>query len=208
MVAQVDVLSVHLPLKDQTRGMIGADFFEVMKEGAIFINTSRGEIVDEIALLEAAQQRGIRVGLDVFCKEPSTDGAWIKDLAQLSGVYGTHHIGASTEQSSEAVGDEVFQIIKTWISTGAVPNCVNLAHQSHASHLLVVRHADEVGVLAEVLDTLRRAEINVQEMENVVFKGALAACARIQVNKPPSVELMNELETSVHIFTVDLIFLN
>ena len=123
----------------------------------------------------------------------------------MDGFYGTHHIGASTAQASEAVGDEVIRIVQTWLATGSVPNCVNLAQQKHASHLLVIRHADAVGVLAEILDKLRRANINIQEMENIIFKGAIAACARIQVDSPPSQELLNELSRSERVFATDLI---
>ena len=97
--------------------------------------------------------------MDVFCNEPSSDGSWEQPLVNLEGVYGTHHIGASTAQASEAVGDEVIHIVNMWLKTGSVPNCVNLAQQKHASHLLVVRHADAVGVLADILDKLRRAKI-------------------------------------------------
>ncbi|MEC7987518.1 MAG: NAD(P)-dependent oxidoreductase [Myxococcota bacterium] len=205
MVGRVNALSVHLPLNDTTRGLINAEVLQALQPGSIFINTSRGEVVNEAHLATAVQERGIRAGLDVFCQEPSSDGEWEQPLAKLDNVFGTHHIGASTAQASEAVGDEVIHIISTWLATGSVPNCVNLAQQKHASHLLVVRHEDAVGVLADILDKLRRANINVQEMENIIFRGAKAACARIQVNRPPSSDILNELRQSDRIFATDLI---
>jgi D-3-phosphoglycerate dehydrogenase len=199
-----DVLTVHVGLSDHTRGMIDREVLGALRKGATFINTSRGPVVDEDALLWAIQTRSIKAGLDVFCGEPASDGAWSTPLANEPGVYGTHHIGASTDQASEAVGDEVVRIVKSFMETGSVPNCVNLATRSHASHLLVVRHADEVGVLAGVLDKLRRSEINVQEMANIVFRGALAATAHIQVAAPPSADLLAEIEASSSVFAADL----
>src|SRR3954465_6624499 len=66
-----DVVSVHLALKPETRALVGADIFGSMKEGAFFINTSRGEVVDQAALIHAMQTRGLRAGLDVFPNEPA-----------------------------------------------------------------------------------------------------------------------------------------
>jgi D-3-phosphoglycerate dehydrogenase len=99
------------------------------------------------------------------------------------------------------------RIVQTFLETGNVPNCVNLAVTVHATHLLVVRHADKVGVLAGVLDALKGAEINVQEMENIVFRGANAACARIQVGRAPSAALMVEIENLSSVFATDLVAL-
>ena len=203
--ARSDVLSVHVALNEHTKGLVSRDVFEAMKPGAIFINTSRGPVVDEDALGWAVDEKGIKAGLDVFCNEPGADGAWSTALASKPGVYGTHHIGASTEQASEAVGDEVVRIITGWKHTGEVPNCVNLARRLHASHLLVVRHKDEVGVLAHVLNSLQQANINVQEMQNIVFEGALAACAHIQVTSGPGASVLAEMESNPAIFAVDVV---
>jgi D-3-phosphoglycerate dehydrogenase len=67
-----DIVSIHVALKPDTRGLIGKSFFDSMREGAFFINTSRGEIVDQSALVEAMHTRGIRAGLDVYADEPAT----------------------------------------------------------------------------------------------------------------------------------------
>jgi D-3-phosphoglycerate dehydrogenase len=187
-VAQVvDVVSVHVALKPDTRGMIGADFFNAMKDGAYFINTSRGETVDQQALLNAIHAKSIRAGLDVFAIEPTSAVAEFEDpIANETRVYGTHHIGASTDQAQEAIAAETVRIIKSFKETGHVPNVVNLAQQTPATHRLVVRHHDRPGVLAQVLEAIKAEQINVQEMENIVFDGAEAAVARINLDKAPS----------------------
>jgi len=182
-----DIVSVHVALKPDTRSLIDADIFNVMKEGAYFINTARGEVVDQDALVKAIKSKGIRAGLDVFAIEPTSAVAEFTDpIANESSVYGTHHIGASTDQAQEAIATETVRIIKSFKETGQVPNVVNLAQRTPATHRLVVRHRDRPGVLAQVLDAIKAEQINVQEMENIVFEGAEAAVARINLDRAPS----------------------
>lgn len=178
-----DILSIHLALAPDTKGFIGADIFEVMKPGSYLINTSRAEVVDQEALAQAIKTRGIRAGLDVFATEPSTaTGDFSDEIVQLPLVYGTHHIGASTDQAQEAIASETVRIIKTFKDTGKVPNVVNLSDSTPATHMLIVRHHDRPGVLAHVLNAIKAADINVHEMENIVFEGAKAAVARIELD--------------------------
>jgi D-3-phosphoglycerate dehydrogenase len=164
-----------------------------MREGAYFINTARGELVDQSALAAAIRERKLRVGLDVYAKEPAgSTGPFSDPLGQDPSVYGTHHIGASTEQAQEAIAAETVRIIRTFKETGHVPNVVNLARRTPATHMLVVRHLDRPGVLAGILDGLRAAEMNVQEMENTIFEGAEAAVARINLEKAPPQCLLDD----------------
>lgn len=191
-----DVVSVHLALTKETRGFCDAAFFGAMKPGAIFVNTSRGEVVDSAALKLAVAGKGIRAGLDVFEKEPSSStGTFEDDVVKLPGVVGTHHVGASTEQAQQAIAAETVRIVRTFKSTGQVPNAVNLCHRSPATALVSVRHRDRVGVLAHVFGTLSAAGINVQQTENVVFEGAEACCARIQVDRRPPDEALDRIRT-------------
>ena len=84
---------------------------------------------------------------------------------------------------------------------------MNLAEHSPASHLLTVRHLDRVGVLAAVLDEVRKADWNVQEMENLIFEGAKAACARIRIDGEPSDAVVNTINNLDHVLAVSLIAL-
>ena len=195
--AASDVVSVHVALKPETTGLIGRDFFDAMRPGAFFVNTSRAEVVDQAALARAVSERGMRAGLDVFAGEPSGGSGSVDDpIFQLPGVIGTHHIGASTDQAQEAIAAETVRIVREYRETGRAPNVVNLAKKSPATHLLIVRHCDRVGVLAAVFDRIKRAGINVQETENVVFDGAKAAVARIHLNQAPSEEILRDIEAS------------
>jgi D-3-phosphoglycerate dehydrogenase len=191
---RADVLSVHLALKPETRSLVGSDIFNSMKEGAIFINTSRGEVVDQGALAHALKTRGIRAGLDVFASEPtSAVGEFTDEIAKEENLYGTHHIGASTDQAQEAIAAETVRIVQSFKETGRVPNVINLAQGTPATHTLVVRHQDRPGVLAHVLDAIRSAHINVQEMENIIFEGSEAAVARINLEAAPPPETLERL---------------
>jgi D-3-phosphoglycerate dehydrogenase len=194
LAARSDVVSVHLALTKETRGVLGGAFFDAMRPGAFFVNTSRGETVNAAALKEAIATKGIRAGLDVFEREPSGGtGAFDDEVGRLPGVVGTHHVGASTEQAQNAIASEVVRIVAAFKATGEVPNAVNLCGRSPARWLLTVRHRDRVGVLAHVFGALREAGINVQQTENVVFDGAEAASARIQLDSEPTRALLAKI---------------
>lgn len=208
--AAADIVSVHVALSAQTRGMIDAKFFEAMRRGAYFINTSRAEVVDQDALSRAVNEKGIRAGLDVFAKEPAAgSGDFADDIVKSDAVYGTHHIGASTDQAQEAIAAETVRIIKEFKETGKVPNVVNLAATTPATCALAVRHLDRPGVLASVLDAISAAHINVQEMENIVFEGAEAAVARINLETEPAPDVLVQIQAAnTNILEISLIRLD
>jgi len=197
--ARGDAVSLHVALAPDTKRLVNAAFLARMKRGAMLINTARGEVVDYDALAAAVKDRGIRVGLDVYANEPATATApFGDDLVSVPGVYGTHHIGASTDQAQEAIAAETVRVIRSYKETGRVPNVVNLARRTPATHMLVVRHRDRPGVLAHVFDHLRRANLNVQETENIVFEGAEAAVARINLDGAPGAALCDTIKSGNH----------
>jgi ABC-type sugar transport system ATPase subunit len=190
------VASVHLALTGDTRGFVGRSVLEKLKPGAYFINTARGEVVDHEALAAAIRDRGVRAGLDVFAAEPKEGtGAFTDPIAALPNVVGTHHIGASTDQAQEAIAAETVRIVAAYKDTGRVPNVVNLAKKTPATHMLVVRHLDRPGVLAHVFQQLRASNVNVQETENIIFEGAKAAVARINLDAAPSPAVLEQIQS-------------
>jgi len=194
--ARGDVVSLHVALSPGTKQLVNAALLARMKPGAILVNTARGEVIDYAALAEAVKTRGIKVGLDVYANEPAAATAPFADpLVGLPGVYGTHHIGASTDQAQEAIAGETVRIIRSYKETGRVPNVVNLARRTPATHMLVVRHRDRPGVLAHVFNHLRQANLNVQETENIVFEGAEAAVARINLDGAVPSDLCQTIKT-------------
>lgn len=192
--ARCDILSVHLAFCPDTKQIVNAALLARLRQGAFVINTSRGELVDHAALAAAIAARGLRVALDVFDNEPTAATAdFSTPIVALPEVYGTHHIGASTDQAQEAIAAETVRIVRTFKETGKVPNVVNLARRTPATHRLIVRHRDRPGVLAHVFDCLRSRAINVQETENIVFDGAQAAIARINLDGAPDAALLETI---------------
>ncbi len=200
-----DALSVHLAFSPDTYGIIGELELNSLKNGAYVINTSRGGIIDESALLEAIKTKNIRAGLDVFENEPAAKQAsFSTEITQSKGVYGTHHIGASTAQASEMVCDAVIDIVNSFITRGVALNCVNLAKESMADHTLSIRHIDQVGVIAKILNILKKGGHNIQEMENIVFSGGKAACVNIQILGKPNHKILSTIRESNEVFSVSI----
>ncbi len=202
--ARSDVVSVHLAMTPDTKHMVDRAFFEGMKAGAVFVNTSRGDIVDTEALGWAVENRGIRAAVDVFENEPS-GGEDVFDQTDLAGnLVATPHIGASTEQAAEAIAAEVVAIVRSFSETGHPKNCVNLQQKSPAQHNLVVRHFNRVGVLAGVLDELRAAGVNIEEMENVIFDGGRAATCNLKLDSKPGDDTVERIRTSDNVIRARL----
>ncbi|MBI5368885.1 MAG: hydroxyacid dehydrogenase [Planctomycetes bacterium] len=191
---EADALTIHLALAPETRGLVGPELIAALPAGAIVINTARGEIVDEAALLAAAREKKLRLGLDVFAGEPAEGTANFVPAAAAAPVFaGTPHIGASTEEAQDAIAAEAVRIVRVFLQEGHAENCVNLARKTAARCQLVVRHFDKVGVLAGVLELLRSESINVQRVENIIFEGAVAACAKLELERRPSPAAVAEL---------------
>lgn len=204
-----DVFSVHLELNERTRGSIDRRVLEALPDGAFFINTAQPELVDYDALLDLVPKKRLRVGLDVLSNEPPTRTGTIEHPLLSSGlVYATPHIGASTDQAQLAIANETVRIVRSFLTKGEVPNVVNIHATSTARYQLVVRHRDRVGALANVLAVLKRHGINLQELDNTVFDGGKAACAKIRLDNRPSDGCLQEIMAfSDEILHVDLVTL-
>jgi D-3-phosphoglycerate dehydrogenase len=183
---QSDVVTINVAANAETKHLVNAEFLAAMKPGAYLINTSRGSVVDEAALELAVREKGLRAGLDVFQNEPPGGiGEITNPIIQVPGVYGTHHVGASTDQAQVAIAHEVIRIVQAFLATGEVPNVVNRLAKSTATHVLTIRHRNRPGVLAHVFGVLAGASINVEEVENIIYHGAQATLARIHLDGHP-----------------------
>ncbi|MGI9014731.1 MAG: 3-phosphoglycerate dehydrogenase family protein [Phycisphaerales bacterium] len=205
---QADVVSVHVAATNETKRLINDAFIEAMKPGAFLINTSRGSVADEAAIEHGIKAKGIRAGLDVFNNEPgAADNRFACAIATQPGVSTTHHIGASTEQAQEAIAAEVTRIVSHYLRTGAAMNCVNLAKSTPAVCVLTVRMKNEPGVLAHVFYLLGQGRLNVEEMDNVVYDGAKAACAHIQLDKAPDDEILKAIRANNNVVSATVAML-
>jgi D-3-phosphoglycerate dehydrogenase len=182
--ARCDILTIHLAAAPETKKLVNADVLGRLKNGATVINTARADVVDYDALAKLAAEKKLRVGLDVFPNEPSASQGEFADAMIKAGgiIYGTHHIGASTEQAQMAIADETVRIVKDYLRTGRVHNCVNICAKSPAKYTLSVRHFNKPGVLAHTLNLVSHAGVNVEEMENIICEGLEAAVAQIKLD--------------------------
>ena len=204
LLASSDIVSLHVPASPETRHLVDREFLGQLRPGAILLNTSRGDVVDEAALLEALDAGTVRAGLDVYADEPGTGTAsWDSALARHPAVVGTHHIGASTEQAQLATAAGVVEIVDAFVA-GETRNVVNLAPERLGSVTLTVRHLDQPGVLARILDVLSAARLNVEHMENRVFQGGEAAVASIDVTGPVPDPLLEEIGAGPEVLGVSV----
>ncbi len=204
-----DVFSVHLDATERTRGMIDRRVLEALPVGAIFINTAGSSLVDYQALVDVAQRKKLRLGLDVLPDEPlQRNSSYVHPIVGMPWVCATPHIGASTDEAQDAIANETVHVLRSFLTKGEVPNVVNISATSWARYQLVVRHIEKTGALAHVLTVLKRHGIHVQELDNTVFEGGKAACAKIRVESRPSDGCLSEIMAfSSEILHVDLVSL-
>jgi len=180
---EVDIMTFHVPSNPKTKGMINAQFLAQCKDDCVLVNTSRGDLVNEDELLSVLEARpGLWYACDVYKGEPAgKDGDFVHRIAQHPRVYGTHHIGASTKQAEQAIGEEAVRVILKYSRTRKVDqaNCVNLVQLSPANYSITIRAQNTPGILAFALNKMAEVGYNVQEVESVVFKDAMACSASV-----------------------------
>ena len=127
LLGSADVVSLHVPAMEATKNLINAETLGMMQNHAYLINTTRGSVVDQPALVNALKNGDIGgAALDVYGDEPKAeDKSFSSEILSLPNFVGTHHIGASTEQAQLAVGFEAVRIVETYKNSGEVVNCVN-----------------------------------------------------------------------------------
>jgi len=198
-----DIISLHLPATPQTKGLFNKEMFSYLKPGAFLINTARADLIDEDAMLEAIKEKNIRVAIDVFKGEPEAKSGEVKSKLQDNpNIYVTHHIGASTEQAQNAVAAETVKIIKDYICSGLIAHWVNRAKITDAKYQLGVKHYDKPGVLASILAVIRDGDINIEEIENVIFEGGVAASCTLKLKSGATAEMLKKIQDNTNVLSV------
>ena len=198
-----DIVTIHLPATSETKGLFNKKMFSFMKNGAFLINTSRQDIIVEEDLIEAIKEKNLRVAMDVFKGEPEAKTGEVNSILKDNpNVYITHHIGASTEQAQNAVAAETVRIIKDYTTSGVIAHWINRAKITDAKYQLVVKHFDKPGVLASILDEIRQGNINIEEIENVIFQGGIAASCTMKLKSPVSAEKLKSMQENPDVLSI------
>lgn len=167
LVSEADIITLHVPDTEQTRGLMNKNLIKQIKKGAILLNYARGEVVDLDALANAIQEGNISgAGVDVYPVEPEKNGDSFKTpLQNLPNVLLTPHIGGSTEEAQENIGEDVsnklYQYLEMGITTGShtVPELSLPQHPD--SHRILHIHDNVPGVLSEINTRLSKNHINI-----------------------------------------------
>ena len=167
VLAESDIVTLHVPETEMTRGMIGAPELAAMKPGARLINTSRGVVVDQGALAEALKGEGgvAAAAVDVFSVEPkSRDAALDNPLRGLPNAILTPHVGGSTEEAQEKIGVEVANKLVGFSDRGTTVGSVNFPElslaQHEGDHRILHIHENVPGVLRRINDAIADEGIN------------------------------------------------
>lgn len=202
----MDIVTIHLPSTPQTKGLFNKEMFGYMKPGSFLINTSRADVIDEEAMLEAIATKNIRVALDVFKGEPEQkDGTVTSKLQGNKNVYVTHHIGASTEQAQNAVAEETVNIIREFVHSGLIAHWVNRAKIVETKYQLIAKHYDKPGVLSTILNIIKEEDINIEELENIIFDGGIIACCTLKLKSGLSTDRLMRIKENPDILSVSYV---
>lgn len=170
LLAQADVVTLHVPQTERTKNLIDAQRLAQMQDGAVLINLARGHAVDIDALVEALQGPRLRgAAIDVFPREPaSRTDTFESPLREIDKVILTPHVGGSTIEAQRNLGVEVSEKLRDYLMTGAVRGSVNLPELSvgalRSPTRLLHIHQDRPGVIAHVNGVLSAAGLNVPHL--------------------------------------------
>ncbi len=181
LVKEADYLTLHCPMMDKTRGIIGAEQLAMMKKSAMLINCARGGLVDEAALYDALKNGQIaKAALDVYEQEPPKESP----LFELDNITFTPHLGASTREAQVAVSVEIARQAVTYLQTGEAINALNLSTQISAEEL---KKSRPFMMLAHVMGKMlvNLADHPIEKLEVSLFGKAAEAEIR-----PVSVEAL------------------
>lgn len=167
LLAESDVISLHVPETPQTQNMMATAQFSAMKDGVIFINASRGTVVDIEALSQALSSKKVAgAAIDVFPVEPKgNDEEFVSPLREFDNVILTPHIGGSTKEAQENIGLEVASKLAKYSDNGSTLSAVNFPQVSLPGHTGTSRllhiHQNQPGILTKINQAFAEHNINI-----------------------------------------------
>ena len=200
-----DVVTLHVDGKPQNKNLFGVDEFGAMKEGACFLNLSRGFVVDHEALAACLTSGKVAgTAIDVFPSEPESGAGFKSALQGLPNVILTPHVGGSTEEAQQNIGSFVSAKLLDYVKTGDSTLSVNLPschlEYEEGSYRLMHVHQNVPGILRAINDILGDRGINI-ERQSLNTRGTLGY-AIYDINRPCDAELMALLRAVPHTIAV------
>ncbi len=183
-----DIITLHIPLTDETKNLINAKTIREMKDGVILINTSRGGIIDENDLYEALVKGKVSfAGLDVFQIEPPNS-----KLLELDNVVLTPHIGGSTVDASDRVGEAVVEQIRDFIKKRS--ETADMSKSKDNFYLITISSGDRPGITAAVTEVLSKHKIAILDAEQATIQGVLALSFLAEIDEAIRDKITRELQ--------------
>lgn len=207
LLSQSDFVTLHVPDTPQTQGLLGAHELASMKTGAYLINASRGSVVDIPALAQSLKKKHLAgAAIDVFPKEPASNNeAFISEIQELENVILTPHIGGSTEEAQEAIGQEVAESFRRYLRTGATSGAVNFPNLEVVEPKAVTRlihiHKNVPGVLGAVNGVVSQLGVNIVAQHLATDQNIGYLIMDMGLKKPEDAQVLlkqvSQLKTSV-----------
>lgn len=184
--------------------LVDDEFVQNLPAGATLVHVGDPGAMDEAAVGRGIQTKQLRVALDTHGGDGAETGRSRSKLLELPGVIATPRVAGVTAQARDAIAAEVVHVIQSFLVSGEVLNCLNLAERSPAKWQLVLRVRDQVGVMASILEAVRADGINAEEISSRVFTGAKAAWCTIALNERPSAEALDNIRSLQDVLHLEL----
>lgn len=193
LAARSDIVFVYAPPEEGEELRADSELLSEMREGAHLIHIGVPAALNESAVVEAIERRKIRVATDLFAPR---EGERVRSaLADRPDVLTTYRLADRSAQARDAIAAETVSIVRKFLVSGVLVNCVNLLERSPATWQLVLRLRDAVGIMANIMDAIRADGVNAEEITSRVFSGARAAWCTIALDERPSAEALQTIRS-------------
>lgn len=200
-----DIIVVVSQGEAELQTIVDAEFLQNVNPGSMLIHVGAPTLVDERALAEAVRTRDLHVGIDVYASAPAAEHTrFSHPLAALPNVLATQNVATLTTQADEATADEVVHLVRRFVVSGEVENCLNILERSPATWQLVLRVRDQVGVMASILEAIRADGINAEEINTRIFTGARAVWCTVALDERPSSEALEAIRALPGVLHLEL----
>ncbi|MFN0135384.1 MAG: NAD(P)-dependent oxidoreductase [Phycisphaerae bacterium] len=202
LAARSDAVIVYAPPHEGEELRADAELLGAMRERAAFVHIGVPAAISESAIADAIDRRHIRVALDLF--SPRETERVRCPLAERPDVLATFRLADRSRHAKHSIATEVVSVVRQFLVSGTVANCVNLLERSPATWQLVLRLRDAVGVMASIMDAVRADGVNAEEITSRVFVGARAAWCTIALDERPSAEALQTIRAIEGVLHLEL----